>query len=239
MEGNTCRERHAERACYFQRGEFVAFEIFDPKSDVRIQSGNLPHWYQPGVTYFVTFRTEDSVPKALSEAWHRRRDDWLRRHEINPSSASWKLQLQKSPELAQEFNAKFTREFMEYLDRGFGECLLRNADLAEIVADSLRHFDGQRYTLGDFVVMPNHVHLLACLRGTTEVEKQCKSWKTYTATKINRALSRRGRFWQEESFDHLVRSPEQFVALQRYIADNPRKARLQPGEYLHFALPSM
>src|SRR5262245_20088911 len=132
----------------------MAFELFDPKSEVRIRSGNLPHWYQPGVTYFVTFHTEDSVPKALSQAWHRRRDDWLRRHGINPSSPSWKSQLQSSPELEREFHTKFTRQFMEYLDRGFGDCVLRNEDLAEIVADSLHHFDGERYTLGDFVVMP-------------------------------------------------------------------------------------
>jgi type I restriction enzyme R subunit len=71
----------------------------------------------------------------------------------------------------------------------------------------------------------------------TEIETQCRSWKSFAAREINRKLSRRGRFWQEESFDHLVRSLEQFEALQRYIADNPKKAHLSSGEFLHYTLP--
>ncbi len=209
------------------------FELFDPRGEVTIREGNLPHWYQPGVTYFVTFRTEDSVPQSLLRSWYSRRNDWLRRHGVDPASTNWKAQLRQSPDLEHEFNAVFTREFMEYLDRGYGACVLRDVRLAEIIADSLQHFDGERYLMGDFVVMPNHVHLLTCLLGTTEIEEQCKSWKTFTARRINKALARRGRFWQEESFDHLVRSPEQFEYFRRYIADNPRTARVPPGQYLH------
>jgi type I restriction enzyme R subunit len=121
---------------------------------------------------------------------------------------------------------------MAYLDRGCGACVLKRPAVARIVADNLRHFDGQRYQLGDFVVMPNHVHLLVCLLGRTDLEQQCYSWKKYTATKINRALGQRGRFWHEESFDHLVRSPEEFEHLRRYIVDNPKEAHLREGEYL-------
>jgi len=122
---------------------------------------------------------------------------------------------------------------MEYLDRGYGECLLRDANAAELVASSLHHFDGQRYALSDFVIMPNHVHLLVGLLGETGIEAQCKSWKSYSAREINLLLGRRGRFWQEESFDHLVRSPEQFERFQRYIAENPAKAGLGAGEFLY------
>ena len=210
----------------------MTFELFDPRADMSVREGNLPHWYQPGVTYFVTFRTEDSVPQALLRSWHARRDVWLRRHGIDPSLPGWKLRLRQLPDLEREYNLRFTREFMQYLDRGHGACPLRSADLAGIVAENLRHFDGIRYRLGDFVVMPNHVHLLACLIGETEIEKQCRSWKRYTAGKINQALGRQGRFWQEESFDHLVRSPGQFEYLQGYIAENPAKASLRPGAFL-------
>ena len=73
----------------------------------------------------------------------------------------------------------------------------------------------------------------ACLLGGTDLEAQCYSWKKYTATKINRALGRNDRFWHEESFDHLVRTPEQFDCLRRYIADNPHEAGLHAGEYLY------
>jgi REP element-mobilizing transposase RayT len=91
--------------------------------------------------------------------------------------------------------------------------------------------------MGDLVVMPNHVHLLVCLLGDTEIEAQCTSWKHFTATRINRDLGRRGRFWQEESFDHLVRTAEQFEAIQRYITENPRKAGLHSGEFYYWKRP--
>jgi len=49
---------------------------------------------------------------------------------------------------------------------------------------------------------------------------------------INRALGQRGRFWHEESFDHLVRSPEELEHLRRYITANRQQADLREGEYL-------
>jgi hypothetical protein len=49
------------------------FELFDRKQPYSVRGGNLPHWYQPGVTYFVTFRTEDSVPQPLVRKWHSER----------------------------------------------------------------------------------------------------------------------------------------------------------------------
>lgn len=77
--------------------------------------------------------------------------------------------------------------------------------------------------------MPNHVHLLVGLIGSTDILDQWYSWKKFTAGKINKTLQESGRFWQEESFDHLVRSPEQFEAIQQYIAANP--SHLPAGEY--------
>jgi putative transposase len=215
----------------------MTFELFDPKAEFGVREGNLPHWYQPGVTYFVTFRTEDSVPQELSQSWYARRRAWLRREGIDPDSSDWKSALPSRPELERAFHETFTREFMEYLDRGFGACLLRQPDLAKFVANSLMHFDTQRYHLGDFVVMPNHVHLLVGLVGSTEIERQCKSWKRFAAGQINRASGGSGRFWQEESFDHLVRSSGQFDALQLYIAENPKKANLGAGEFIHYVRP--
>ncbi len=213
------------------------FELFDPKQEVQIREGKLPHWYQPGVTYFVTFRTADSVPQSLAKAWHVDRDQWLRDQGIEPSQPNWKSLLTVNHDISQKYHTRFTQAFMEYLDRGLGDCRLREPAIAEILAKSLKHFDGEKYQLGDFVIMPNHVHLLVCLLGDTTIEGQCYSWKKYTAGQINRCLNLRGRFWQEESFDHLVRSPEQFEHLERYIADNPIKAGLRSGEYLYWKRP--
>jgi type I restriction enzyme R subunit len=221
----------------------MSFEFFDPDGEVRISAGNLPHWYQPGVTYFITFRTEDSLPRTVAEQWYRRRHEWLRQHGIVAGTLRVPMPsiteaLRTLPVLQQhQFHRTFSREFMEHLDKGYGACVLKRPDLAKAVADALKHFDGRRYHLGDYVVMPNHVHVLVCLLGDTDLEEQCYSWKKYTATKINRTLAQKGRFWQEESFDHLVRTPEQFEYLRLYIADNPKKAELHPGEYLHWRRP--
>jgi type I restriction enzyme R subunit len=40
--------------------------------------------------------------------------------------------------------------------------------------------------------------------------------------------------WQQDAFDHLVRSPDEFDRLRAYIADNPRAAGLRSDEYLHY-----
>lgn len=213
----------------------MVFELFDPALDVRITAGKLPHWYQPGVTYFVTYRTDDSFPPQVADLWYRRRNDWLQRNGIDPTRPHWRAGLRGLPEPRQhEFHNLFSEEFFEHLDRGHGACVLKRSELAAIIADNLHHFDGERYKLGDLAIVANHVHLLVCLFGATDIEQQCSSWKRYSATKINQALGRRGRFWHEESFDHLVRSPEHFDHFRRYIADNPKKANLRPGEYLHW-----
>ena len=115
--------------------------------------------------------------------------------------------------------------------------MLRRPELGKIVAGSLQKFDGDRYDLTDFVVMPNHVHVLAAFPDEESMMAQCESWKHYMASKINKALGERGRFWQQDGFDHLVRSPEQFDYLRRYIADNPKKAKLRLGEFIHCSKP--
>jgi putative transposase len=121
------------------------------------------------------------------------------------------------------------------LDRGAGECVLARPELSEIVAQSLHYFDDQRYVLIDYVVMRNHVHVLAAFAEEDGLLTTATSWKKFTATRINQTLGRRGEFWQFEQFDHLVRSPERFEHLRRYIEQNPKKAGLHPGEYCHFS----
>ena len=212
------------------------FNLFDPNSDFQIIAGsNLPHWFQPQATYFITFRTEDSLPTHVARRWYAERSAWLARHRITTSTPNWKNKLTTLPEkFRKQFHETFSQQYMENLDKGLGACVLRNPELSKIVANSLLYFNGDRYHIGDFVVMPNHVHLLVCLLGGTDLLKQCRSWKTFSAGKINKVLGKTGRFWQEESFDHLVRSPEQFCAIQQYIRKNPN--HLQKGEYFLYQI---
>ncbi len=208
------------------------FELFDRSSDVYIRAGSsLPHWYQPGVSYFVTFRTEDSIPIEVSRRWHADRSEWLEQRGISSVDRDWRDRLRLLPEaIRRQFHDRFSRTYLESLDKGLGACLLRRPEFREIVATSLLHFDGARYHMGAFVVMPNHVHLIVCLIGDTEIEAQCASWKRFTARQINKKLGTSGRFWQEESFDHLIRDAEQFESIESYIRKNP--VNLPIGDYL-------
>jgi len=147
---------------------------------------------------------------------------WKQLLEQIPPAARWKLQ------------CDLTDHFEEHLDACHGACVLRRRELATIVADSLQKFDGDRYELTDFVVMPNHVHLLAAFRDEEGMLKQCAGWKRYTARMINEAIGASGVFWQEDAFDHLVRGPEQFGHYRRYIANNGRHANLPETDYLMF-----
>ena len=210
--------------------------FFSSNSDFLVQQRKLPHWSQPGTACFITFRTCDSIPSAVVQRWMRERAQWLRSHQIDWRSRGWIEQVASlSRELRQEFRSRFLQVWDNWLDDCHGDCVLRVPELSQIVADSMHYFDGERYDLSDYVVMPNHVHLLAAFRSAELMLRQCESWKKFTALQINRQLGRRGRFWQCDGFDHLVRSPEQFDALRRYISNNPVRAKLKPTEFRHYS----
>lgn len=212
--------------------------VFDPTADYQIIERKLPHWSQPGVVAFITWRTDDSIPADVLKRWRAERHTWLFRHGIEGNSTDWRDKLHALPRPIQiEFYRLFSNRWHDELDACHGECVLRRPELAKIVADSLAHFDGDRYDLTDFVVMPNHVHLLAAFKDKDGMLDQCESWKHFQAVKINRELKRKDRFWQQDGFDHLIRSIEQFEYYRRYIAENGPKARLGKDEYVHYSKP--
>jgi REP element-mobilizing transposase RayT len=105
---------------------------------------------------------------------------------------------------------------------------LRNEKARAIVENALRHFDGERYHLDEFIVMPNHVHVLVIPLPPHELSDILHRWKSFTAKEINRLLGRSGPLWQKESFDHIVRSPESLQRFRQYIRDNPRRSGVPP-----------
>jgi REP element-mobilizing transposase RayT len=211
-------------------------QVFDPAAEFTVAYRKLPHWSQAGTVCFITWRTFDSIPASVMRRWYADRDDWLWRHGVNAKAVDWRAQLE---DLDQRLRGEFARTFSErwhrQLDACYGSCHLRQPELSQIVSESLLKFDGERYELTDFVVMPNHIHLLAAFADESAMLKQCEGWKHYQAVRINRAIGRSGRFWQQDGFDHLVRSVEQFEALRRYVALNPTEARLKEGEYCHYS----
>ena len=212
------------------------FHFFDPRAEVDVTHGHLPHWEQRDAYYFITFRTADSIPLNTLKQWHYERDVWLVSRGIDPAKEDWQVDLEHLPEDEhREFYRSFTARWHDHLDQGHGSCLLRQPETSAIVAENLKHFDGDRYQLDSFVVMPNHVHVLLGVSGRGAMRKQCRNWKTYTARKINERLGRSGQFWQWESFDHLVRSEGSLAKFRDYIVQNPVKARLRTDEYALYA----
>ncbi len=167
--------------------------------------GRLPHWRVDDAVYFITFRLRDSIPRSVVARLFEERKRMLR----NCRTAVDRARL----------DAAFAVKFDAELDQGHGRCLVR--EHAKLVADTITHFDGARYELHAWCVMPNHVHvLLHVLRGD-DLPKIVHSWKSYTSHRIAA-----GEIWQREYFDRVVRSPEELNDTRAYIHANPSKAGL-------------
>jgi type I restriction enzyme R subunit len=209
--------------------------FFDPKQGYAVAWKTLPHWAQSGTVCFITWRTLDSLPASAQERISAERRDLLIKSGLDPNGA-WKSELEsRSYRDRGRIQWQLFALSDRHLDAGAGACVLARPEISLIVEQSLKHFDGVRYILTDYVVMPNHVHLLVAFGDEAMLLTQCTSWKRFTATEINRTLRIDGDFWQPEQFDHLVRGPEQFEYFRRYIADNPRKACLPAVAYRHFS----
>jgi len=198
-------------------GETPLLQYFDPNEPIANLSGNLPHWRQEGVTYFVTFRLADSMPQEKLREWEEERGAWLKEH---PEP--------HDEETRKEYYRLFPERFQNWLDAGYGECLLARPEIKEMVENALSHFEGKRYHLDEYVIMPNHVHVIVTPSEENNLSEILHSWKSYTAHEINKRLEHRGAVWQKESFDHIIRSPQQVERVRQYIRENPKSRRGVP-----------
>lgn len=163
----------------------------------------LPHLDGAGVTQFITFRLADSLPQIFLD-----------------ELASELIQLKKDVE-----RVKYER-IQAQLDIGCGSCILRMKESATIVRNSLLFLHQKQYDLRAWVVMPNHVHLLARFEEGQLISKAMHSLKSYTAHEIKKLHPDMGSIWQEESFDRYIRNEDHYWQTIRYIRENPVKARL-------------
>lgn len=118
------------------------------------------------------------------------------------------------------------------LDQGLGEAYLSSPECAEKVIGSVLHWQGKGIWVHTFVVMPNHVHALVTLEGL-ELSAWMKSVKSFSAKGLNQIRCSQGRVWMRESYDRMIRTPEQFDRTKDYIELNPVKAGLAaaPEDY--------
>jgi REP element-mobilizing transposase RayT len=115
-----------------------------------------------------------------------------------------------------------------------GPLWLKDPRIARCVMNAI-HFGEKKldfYSLHAFVIMPNHVHLLITPR--VPVSRLMNGLKGVTAREANCILRSKGQhFWQDESFDHWVRTSAEFDRIQAYIERNPVSAQLvsKPEEW--------
>ncbi len=152
----------------------------------------LPHYYSTGCPIFLTWRLAGSLPANRSFPSH------------NLAGRTF-LVMDRLLDAASD-----------------GPLYLRHPDLARMVTEAIRFQERhlEHYSLHAYVVMPNHVHLLVSPRAP--VSRLMQSLKRFTAREGNRLLDRTGQpFWQDESYDRLVRDATEYERILRYIEMNP------------------
>jgi putative DNA methylase len=165
---------------------------------------NLPHFEGGAIPQGVTFRLHDSLP--------REKVTEMTESILLPGKAA--------------ANKEQIRIVNQLLDQGHGAAWIKNPVVAAIVQNSLLFFNGQRYDLHAWVIMPNHVHVLFTPAESWTLAKILHSWKSFSAREANKVLGRVGKFWQSEYFDRAIRDEKGFSTAVEYIENNPVKAGL-------------
>ena len=187
--------------------------------EVHIRSrGRLPHWEKEAGLYFVTCHLADSLPKSvLAKIAERHRI-------LATASTNDANPLPEQKALLADYSQA---RIEELFDRGAGSCHFRDQRIAGAMAAALRFREGKHYRLLAWCIMPNHVHVVVRLFPGRELAKIVKAWKNFSAKAANHALGRKGRFWQREYYDRLIRNGDELDRATRYVLENPAKAELE------------
>ena len=192
--------------------------FYEEDKELKVTKHRLTHWDQGAKYYFITWRMADSLPRKFYARWEATRKEWLQRHSGELSNAE-KL----------EYKYLFANLANPELDKGGGSCALARRQIRCLVTECLFGLNGGEYDLSSFVVMPNHVHVLFQLNEAAVLSKVMQKIKGGSAYEINKALGKKGKFWQTEYFDVIIRSPKQLWYVKDYIRRNPKE--LTAGTY--------
>ncbi|HLW02679.1 MAG TPA: transposase [Ktedonobacterales bacterium] len=189
----------------------------------------LPHWERDDAAYFVTFRLADALPQQVLLHYQAEREALLVRAQIKGQP----LSIEEKDHL----ELLVSRRIQRYLDTGMGACHLATPDVAEVVKHALGHFDGIRYRLFAWCIMPNHVHVVVQPLAPYTLSEILHSWKSFTANRVQRLFGFQGAFWQREYYDHLIRNEGVFWRIIKYVKENPAKVNLQDWQWVYVCIP--
>ena len=175
--------------------------------------GYLPHCDFSDSIQGITFRLADSVPNDVIDGWRKQlKDDGIH---------------------GRPAETELYRKISKYEDAGYGECILRRAECADIVQEQLKKHHGERYRLLEWSIMPNHVHVLIATMEGHPLGKSVQAWKGGSSIEINRILKRTGSIWAPDYHDRYIRDQNHLIDARIYIRMNPVKARFceKPEEW--------
>lgn len=212
------------------------------ESDIQNHCRNyLPH-FENQRYQMITYRLYDSLPKDIIDKWKEEVGigDGVQAA-CQPNSADEPSAFQQLPRFENIADEPSTLQHQrkllllidKYEDQGYGECFLRNDNVAQIVKDNLMFHNGKKYNLLCWCIMPNHVHVLVEMFSGISLSEVLHSWRSYTAHQINRVLNRTGQVWMAEYFDRYIRDYNHYQKVVNYIHNNPVKAGFvsSPQEY--------
>lgn len=198
----------------------------DEHRPVTFYHRHLPHWRQDDATYFVTFRLADSLPQEKLRQLKAMRKQWEALHPQPRSEKDWEA-----------FARDLVRKVDRWLDEGHGACYFSEERYAKVMHEALLYFQDQRYFASCWVIMPNHCHLVIRPFPGFSLEKILQVCKGYVAGQINRQLGTQGTFWQEESFNRIIRDEEHLWRVVQYIGHNPARAGIEPSRWWRWIHP--
>lgn len=185
----------------------------------------LPHLQPLGGTFFVTYMLDGSFPKPLLEKW-KAQLDWQKRGLMHSTGVS----IDESTRRMYKLDFKKKDDFLDTSTSG--NHYLKHDALAGIVAGSLHFWDGRRLDLLAYCIMSNHVHAVFRLYDENNTPAEIflqdviHSIKRFSALECNKILGKTGQFWQNESYDHWIKTPQEERNCIRYVLHNPIKAGL-------------
>jgi REP element-mobilizing transposase RayT len=174
--------------------------------------GKFPHReYKP--LQFISYRLYDSVPQKVIEAW---------KEELKVTEMT----------MSNDPRVEILRKRIDkYEDAGYGQCFLQDPRIASMIQENLFHFNGVRYNVLNWCIMPNHVHVLIEVKEGWTLSTIMHGWRSYTAHQANKILGRTGDFWMDEYFDRYIRDEKHLETVINYIDNNPVKAGLVDEAY--------
>jgi len=184
--------------------------------DKHFYKRKLPHWQPEEATFFITYRLAGSLPISVIQK--------LKEEYLFEKSKSYSQTKEQKEILIENYFVAIESQLEKNLNEPHW---LKHEAIAKTVMDSLLFRDKEHYTLWAVCIMSNHVHILiSTLPGSPLLSVILQNHKKFTAVQNNKLLSRTGKFWEEESFDTLIRNNDHYYNCVNYILQNPVKAGL-------------